>query len=83
MTLLKSTQEMYLLVNVKPLDDLEVQNLWINMCPTSWSISTRDLWWVKWLVMFNFCLCYFRFLRFVNHYSSGHSNLFANVNQCR
>ena len=31
MTLLKFTQEMYLLVNVKPLDDLKVQNLWINV----------------------------------------------------
>jgi len=52
MTVLTFTQEMYLLVNVKPLDDLKVQNLWINTCPTSWSISTRDLWWVKWLAMF-------------------------------
>ena len=94
MTLLKFTQKMYLLFNVKPLDDLKVQILWLNMCPTSWSISTRNLWWVKWLVMFNlwwvkwlvmfdFCLCYFRFLRFVDHCSCGHSNLFANVNQCR
>jgi hypothetical protein len=29
MNLLKFTQEMYLLVNVKPLDYLKVQNLWI------------------------------------------------------
>lgn len=83
MTLLMFTQEMYLLVNVKPFDDLKVQNIWINMCPTSRSVSTRDLWWVKWVVMFNFCLCYFRFRRSVNHCSCGHSDLFANVNQCR
>jgi len=65
--LLKFTQEMYLLVNVKPLDDVKVQNLWINKCSTSWSVSTRDLWWMKWLVVFNFCWCYFRFLIFMNH----------------
>jgi hypothetical protein len=58
MTLLKFTQKMYLLVNVKPHDDLKVQILWLNMCPTSWSISTRNLWWVKWLVMFNFRLLF-------------------------
>jgi hypothetical protein len=71
------------LYNVKPLDDLKIQNIWEKMCLTSWSISTRDLWWVKWLVMFNYRLCYFRFLRFVNHCSCGHSNPFANVNQFR
>jgi len=55
MILLKFTQEMYLLVNMKPLDVVKVQNLWINKCSTSWSISTRDLWWMKWLVKISFC----------------------------